>query len=498
MQVRVYNAAKGGSVLYSENVGRVRVTNGEFYFNYGGAGAGIAAALKGSQHWLAVVVNNVEQSPRLRLVPVPFALRAKESEDAQVLKGQVGTLSTSVLAVQVQSTTLGSNITALQTQNTALTSNVTTLTSNVTTLTSNVTTLQNQIASLTSNATSNGNAAELKQLLISLGVIPDFEPNVIVSTFAGSGNEGFADGIGTSASFYYPRGLVVDSSGNVYVADSYNQRIRKITPDGTVTTLAGSGDQGYADGIGTAASFDTPEGIAVDSTGNLYVADSGNNRIRKITPNGTVTTLAGSGHGYADGIGTAASFNYPRGVVVDSSGNVYVADVNNARIRKITSQGIVSTFAGSGNYGFADGNGTEAKFSFPSAVAVDTSGYVYVADAGNYRIRKITPQGVVSTLAGVSSGNTDGPGMAAGFSDLKGIQVDSDGNVYVSSRDRIRKIRPHGDVSTLAGKGQDGFADGPGPEAVFRDPAGVAVDSSGNVYVADRWNHRIRKITVSK
>ena len=316
MQVKIYDAAKGGKVLYTENVGKVNVTNGEFYFTYGGAGAGIASALQGSQHWLAVVVNTKEQSPRIRLLPVPFALR---SADAQSLSTQVGTLATSVLATQVQSSTLSSNVTSLQAQNTALSSNLTAVKAQITAM------------------TATGETADLKQLLITLGVIPVYGSNVTVTTLAGSGSEGFADGTGTAAQFQSPNGVAVDSSGNVYVADSGNQRIRKITPQGVVTTLAGSGAEGFADGTGTAAQFYTPSGVAVDSGGNVYVADYRNHRIRKITPQGVVTTLAGSGaEGFSDGTGTAAQFNSLQGVAVDSSGNVYVTDSSNNRIRKIT------------------------------------------------------------------------------------------------------------------------------------------------------------------
>jgi hypothetical protein len=228
------------------------------------------------------------------------------------------------------------------------------------------------------------------------------------------------------------------------------------------------------------------------------VADNNNHRIRKVTPAGVVSTLAGSGTaGFADGSATTAKFSYPNGVAVDSSGNVYVADRSNNRIRKVTSAGVVTTLAGSATGGSTDGTGTAATFSSPQGVAVDSSGNVYVAENGN-KIRKVTSAGVVTTLAGSTSGFADGNGPTAKFSGPNGVAVDSLGNVYVgdTANHRIRKVTPAGDVSTLAGSGA-GFANGSGTTAQFNKPYGVAVDSSGNVYVADETNHRLRKLTLS-
>ncbi|MCG2792971.1 MAG: T9SS type A sorting domain-containing protein [Weeksellaceae bacterium] len=318
---------------------------------------------------------------------------------------------------------------------------------------------------------------------------------VTVSTLAGS-TQGYADGTGTAAQFNYPYGVATDASGNVYVADAANWKIRKITPAGVVTTFAGS-TKGYADGTGTAAKFDSPLGVAVDASGNVYVTDSEINIIRKITPAGVVTTLAGSTFfGYADGTGTAAHFSHTSGVAVDVSGNVYVGDFNNCRIRKITPAGVVTTLAGGGQ-GYADGTGTAAMFNFPTGVAVDTSGNVYVADYSNHKIRKITPAGVVTTLAGSTQGDADGTGTAAQFSYPTGVAVDVSGNVYVAdfNNHRIRKISPLGVVTTLAGSTKGYAIDGIGTAAQFNDPYGVATDASGNVYVTDNGNHKIRKIT---
>jgi prepilin-type N-terminal cleavage/methylation domain-containing protein len=285
----------------------------------------------------------------------------------------------------------------------------------------------------------------------SVGVCPgDLGPGTTINggvstTLAGSGTAGFVDGTGTSAQFNNPNGITVDSSGIIYIADFSNHRIRKITAGGTVSTLAGSGGTGFADGTGTSAVFNYPHGVAVDTSGNVYVADQSNQRIRKITAGGVVTTLAGSGgQGFADGTGTSAAFNYPAGITVDASGNVYVADTNNYRIRKITSSGVVTTLAGSGVSGFADGTGIAAQFFNPTGVAVDSSGNVYVADAQNNRIRKITSSGVVTTLAGSgAAGFADGTGTAAQFNSPGGVAVDALGTVYVAdlSNQRIRKIQ---------------------------------------------------------
>jgi sugar lactone lactonase YvrE len=318
-----------------------------------------------------------------------------------------------------------------------------------------------------------------------------------VSTLAGS-TKGYADGTGAAAQFDYPFGVAVDSAGYVYVADEYNNRIRKITPGGEVTTLAGNGGRGDYDG--TNARFFEPSGVAVDSAGYVYVADRANHRIRKITPGGVVTTLAGSSSGIFDGTGTAAEFFYPSGVAVDSDVYVYFADTRNNRIRRITPEGVVTTLRSIG--GFTNGNSMPVGFYDPYGIAVDSAGYVYVADTDNHRIRKITPEGVVTTLAGSTQGYTDGTGTAAQFDHPSGMAVDSDGYVYVADswNNRIRRITPGGVVTTLAGSGPSdgspgGYADGTGTAAQFYRPTGVAVDSAGNVYVADYCNYRIRKMT---
>ena len=321
----------------------------------------------------------------------------------------------------------------------------------------------------------------------------------IVSTFAGSGTQGSTDGNGTVASFNYPYGVTTDAAGNVYVADLINHKIRKITPSGNVTTFAGSGSIGNANGNGIAASFNQPNGVATDAAGNVFVADRYNHKIRKITPAGDVTTFAGSGSiGSDNGNGIAASFYNPAGVATDAAGNVYVADQGNHKIRKITPAGDVTTLAGSGSQGSANSNGIAASFNVPSGVATDAVGNVYVADYYNNRIRKITPSGDVTTFAGSGSmGSTNGNGSAASFYRPYGVATDAVGNVYVADHlnNKIRKITPSGDVTTLAGNGSMGSVDGNGTAASFNGAIGVATDAAGNVYVADVDNHKIRKIT---
>jgi hypothetical protein len=328
-----------------------------------------------------------------------------------------------------------------------------------------------------------------------------------ITHFAGTvGGYGAGDGTGPASRFFHPGGVATDSAGNVYVADSWNHSIQKISPTGVTTTLAGSaGSHGSTDGTGPAARFYYPASVATDSAGNVYVADNGNHTIRKITPTGITTTLAGtaSSSGSIDGTGPAARFNSPDGVGTDLAGNVYVADSGNHTIRKITSTGVTTTLAGlAGSSGSIDGTGAAARFYDPSGVATDPAGNVYVADYRNHTIRKITPAGVTSTLAGTAGvwGSTDGTGPAARFYYPSGVAADSEANVYVADawNCTIRKITPAGVTSTFAGTaGSCGSADGTGPDARFQGAGGVATDSAGHVYVADTWNSTVRKITAT-
>ncbi len=388
----------------------------------------------------------------------------------------------------------------------------------------------------------------------SLSLICKITPAGVPTILAGGGvsgpNTGSADGTGAAATFNMPMGIAIDGSGILYVTDNGNNTIRKITPAGVVTTPEGTaGIQGDTDGTGPAAAFDQPLGIAVDTAGNLYVTDNGNKAIRKITTAGVVTTLAGStvgSTGSADGTGAAAKFSYPTGIAADANGNLYVADTVNQTIRKITSASVVSTLAGSaGKKGDADGAGAAARFTYPIGIAVDASGNLYVAQQANYGgnfkyIRKITSTGTVTTLAfpgskpfGIAAdtsgtlyvtdvsteaiwkitsgglattlaggcgvrGSADGTGTAASFNMPAGITVDANGNLYITdaNSNTIRKITPSGAVTTIAGlAGSKGSSDGTASAASFNKPMGIAVDASGNLYVADFGNNAVRKVT---
>lgn len=344
----------------------------------------------------------------------------------------------------------------------------------------------------------------LFSLLVSRAVADDAS-NWAVSTFAGqTATAGSADGIAGSSRFSGPRGVAVDTSGQIYVADTFNHTIRKISPGGAVSTWAGAaGSPGSSDGAGANARFNSPAGLAVDNAGNVYVADMMNHTIRKITADGVVSTLAGSAgtSGSADGAGSNARFQEPVGVAVDASGNLYVADSGNSTIRKITAGGIVSTFAGSpGETGHSDGSATDARFDGPYGVAVDVVGNVYVADTFNHTIRRITAGGSVSTFAGqaTQSGSGDGFGGSAAFSGPAAVAVASDGSLYVTETGNhlVRMISSSGQVSTVAGSaGNDGSADGSGTVARFNAPAGIAVGPSSSIFVSDTVNNTVRKLT---
>jgi mucin-19 len=329
-------------------------------------------------------------------------------------------------------------------------------------------------------------------------------PAGVVTTIAGTaGVAGYADGTNSGVLFNAPAGICVDNATNIYVADAGNEVIRKITPAGVVTTLAGhAGSAGSADGTNTSAYFSTPSDVTADAFGDIYVADAGNDTIRFITPAGVVTTFAGTPgmSGNTDGPVTNALFSYPAGVSLDLSNNLYVADSDNSTIRKISPGGMVSTLAGlSGTPGSADGTGTNARLRSPAGLDVDAAGNIYVADTGNNTARMITPAGVVTTLAGTAgiAGYADGISNAAQFSEPTGITPVPPGNVFLTddNNNAIRKIAPGGVTTTFAGSAGAGSVDGTGSAARFNYPAGIAVDGADNSYVSDYLNHTIREIT---
>jgi hypothetical protein len=328
---------------------------------------------------------------------------------------------------------------------------------------------------------------------------------VAVTVAGQAGTSGSTDGAGSAARFNFPSDVVVDAAGNRFVVDSSNHTIRKTTTAGVTSTFAGvAGTPGSTDATGSAARFNFPAGLAIDGSGNLYVADTGNDTIRKVTAAGVVSTLAGvaGASGSADGTGSAARFAAPADVTVDSTGTLYVADTGNSTIRMVTGAGVVTTFAGrAGSTGSADGTGSAARFFSPEGVAVTggATATIYVADTASDTIRLITAGGAVSTLAGGagSVGSTDGFGSAARFNHPAQVTVDGSSNVYVSDTDNstIRLVTPGGAVGTLAGvAGVTGSADGIGSAARFNHPTGLSVDITGDIYVADTDNHIIRVV----
>ncbi|MHB1953016.1 MAG: NHL domain-containing protein [Sulfobacillus sp.] len=345
----------------------------------------------------------------------------------------------------------------------------------------------------------------------------------IINTVAGNGASGYSGdgGAATSAELSYPLGVVLDSAGNLYIADTFNNRIRKVTAStGDISTVAGNGTAGYSGdgGPATSAELDFPFGVVVDSAGNLYIADTYNQRIRKVTATtGVITTVAGNGYGAPNSCGfsgdggpaTSAELCGTNGVAVDSAGNLYIADTYNNRIRKVTaSTGIISTVAGNGTYGYSGDGGpaTSAELWAPQGVAVDSAGNLYIADRFNQRIRKVTAStGIITTVAGNGASGYSGDGGPATSAKLAqpfGVAVDSAGNLYIadSYNNRIRKVSAiTGVITTVAGNGTYGYAgdNGPATSAELSYPQGVVLDSLGNLYIPDSYNQRIRKVSTN-
>lgn len=332
-----------------------------------------------------------------------------------------------------------------------------------------------------------------------------------ISTIAGNGTGGYAGdaAAATAAKLNNPGGVAVDKAGNVYIADSYNNRIRKVSTVGLITTIGGNGTAGHTGdgGAATAANLKNPTGVAVDNSGNVYVLDFDNNVVRKITSSGTISNYAGTGSlGFAGdgGPATDAQLYKPNGIYCDGT-NVYLADGYNHRVRKIDASGTISTIAGNGTMGYAgDGGGaTSAKLNSPGGVCTDASGNVYIGDKGNNVVRKINSSGDISTFAGNNTAGFSGDGAAATAAQLNkpsNMKADKAGNIYIIdlSNNRIRKVDVSGKITTYAGITEVGFGGdgGPATAAKFTWPTDIAIDTSGNFYIADAGNNRIRKITL--
>ena len=375
-----------------------------------------------------------------------------------------------------------------------------------------------------------GGPATAAQLYYPFNVITDYSDNLLIAdqynarirmvdvsgniaTVAGSSSAGFGGdgGPATAASLYYPYSMVADPSGTIYISDYGNERIRKVKTNGIISTIAGIGSSGFSGdgGPATAGEFHTPIGIAIDTTGNLYVSDYGNNRIREIDVNGTLSTFAGNGFAGNSGDGgpaTGAELNTPTGVTTDAGGNVYIADIYNGRIRKVNSSGIISTAVGDGQnvFGGDGGPASAASVYYPFGVATDVSGNLYIADYGNQRIRKVNTSNIISTIAGNGSiGYTGdgGPATAGTFDYPTGVAADTFGNIFVADiyNNCVRKITTGGIITTVAGNGSAGYGGdgGPATAASLNLPYGVAADVTGNLYISDFGNHRIRKVNLS-
>ena len=332
-----------------------------------------------------------------------------------------------------------------------------------------------------------------------------------IETVAGSGTEGFSGdgGAATSAAFNGPTGVTLDSAGNLYIADWGNHRVRKVDASGNISTIAGTGTGGFGGdgGAASAAQLQNPAGLAVDSAGNLYIADYSNHRIRKVDASGDISTVAGTGTASFSGDGgaaTSAAINTPFGVALDSVGNLYIADSSNHRIRKVDASGIISTVAGTGTRGFSGDGGaaTSAAIDGSFGVALDGAGNLYIADTNNHRIRKVDASGTISTIAGVGTGSVvgdGGPATSAVINGPFGVTLDGAGNLYIveTNGHRIRWVDASGIISTIAGVGTGGFGgDGGAASAAWiSSPRSIVVDGASKyIYIADSGNHRIRRV----
>jgi len=353
----------------------------------------------------------------------------------------------------------------------------------------------------------------LLNLVFSVIISSAIQSQNYVTTYAGTGSAGFVNGDTSIASFNRPFGICIDPAGNLYLADAYNHCIRKIGVDEQVSVYAGTGTSGYLDGPAEEAKFNQPINIYMDGEGDMYVSDFLNQRIRKISADMQVTTIAGSGvAGLQNGQAAQAQFNYPRGICVDDNGNIYIGDSWNHRIRKISTDGLVSTWAGGGESigvqstgAYVDGSDTAARFYTPCELSIDQFNNIFVADAYNHRIRKIDPDRMVTTVAGSGEIGPDGGGFQNGAGDTAQFKVPTachvtlDGTIFVGdgSNQRVRKIGLDQMVSTFAGSGEEGFENGPDSLATFDFPRGSVYDYNlDRLYVVDYNNHAVRIIHI--
>jgi uncharacterized protein (TIGR03437 family) len=326
-----------------------------------------------------------------------------------------------------------------------------------------------------------------------------------INTVAGGGSGSLVGdgGMATLAQLSYPRGLAVDPQGRILIADTNNSRIRRFIPGGTITTIAGEYQGFFGDnGPATSADLNEPEGVAVDKNGVIYISDYGNQRIRAISTNGTISTITGSVAGFAGDNGSAATglINSPQGITTDSQGNLYIADTGNNRVRMISTADIITTFAGRGNYAGDNGPAISATFSEPSFATLDSAGDLYVSDQDNYVVRKIDTSGKITTIAGTGISGSTGDGGAATsarFASPQGLAFDNSGNLYVVDGidNTVRMITPAGTISRVAGGGTSLGDGGPAQIAMLNYPHGIAIDGKGNIYIADNQNNRVRRIT---
>ena len=337
-----------------------------------------------------------------------------------------------------------------------------------------------------------------------------------ITTVAGNGLAGYSGdgGRAVTAALNHPTGVSFDASGNIFIADQLNNRVRRVGPDGTIVTVAGTGSAGYSGdgGLAVNAQLNNPEGVAVDSSGNIYIADSANHRVRVVTSTGSISTIAGTGtFGFTgDGSAVNVELNHPTGLVLDASGNLYISDSSNQRVRKLATNGVITTVAGNGIAGYSGdgGAGISAMLRFPIGLAIDgATGSLFVADAGNQVVRKLTTGGIITTAAGNGQGaGTDtgsfsgdnGSATLAGLNTPEGVAVDAAGGLYIadSANNRIRRVSG-GVISTIAGSGLDGFSGdgGSATQAQMTFPGAIALTSSGSLLVSDVLNNRIRQIT---